>query len=307
MEYRYFAGPNLYYDSLRFYQNKTHYNSFTQNDYKAGDNMFTYIFSHGGWMTSPHPEGCSTLYTDKNIRTTGIVIGSNIESHVSNLNNLSNTVSNQGSAITIIKAQIVQINSEIADIKSDISALKVEAGFALGISCASAGFQFLSKAGSVLMSVGEDAEEVVQVGENAYARLGRTVDDNLGFGADPLPPGAGINGADYTMGLAPDPNGGDGDTILVENTGIWESVQDSSASDQHIPTSRWVQRLVEGAQSELQSNIQSSNDNSYVNQNTQINGKTLDGDIDLTGSDLQVSTTRPMSNVAIRLKTATLG
>ena len=60
--------------------------------YQDGTNPFEYLRATDYYNVEPRPEACSTLYTTYNIRTTGNIIGQNIESHVFALNSLGNDV-----------------------------------------------------------------------------------------------------------------------------------------------------------------------------------------------------------------------
>ena len=61
-------------------------------DYPPGTNIFEFLASNGMYTVTPRPESCTTLYTNYNIQTSGVVIGENIESHIFVLNSLGNTV-----------------------------------------------------------------------------------------------------------------------------------------------------------------------------------------------------------------------
>ena len=47
--------------------------------YQKDSNQFQYLYQQQAYSIEPKPEACSYLETNQNIRASGIVIGSNIE------------------------------------------------------------------------------------------------------------------------------------------------------------------------------------------------------------------------------------
>ena len=87
-------------------------------NYEEGMNTFEFLASTGYYTVSPRPEACTTLFTNYNIQTSGVVIGENIESHVFVLNSLGNTVDIAVNHISEIQNYCVQLQQQIEDIRS---------------------------------------------------------------------------------------------------------------------------------------------------------------------------------------------
>ena len=82
-------------------------------DYESGTNPFEYLASTGFYSVSPRPEACTTLYTNFNIKTSGIVIGENIESHFFVLNSLGNTLDIAVNDIISLRNYCIQLQKQI--------------------------------------------------------------------------------------------------------------------------------------------------------------------------------------------------
>ena len=67
---------------------------------------------------SPRPESCTTLFTNYNIQTSGVVIGENIESHVFVLNSLGNTVDIAVNHISELQNDCVQLQQQFEEVKN---------------------------------------------------------------------------------------------------------------------------------------------------------------------------------------------
>ncbi|KAK8881857.1 hypothetical protein M9Y10_044493 [Tritrichomonas musculus] len=87
-------------------------------NYEEGMNTFEFLSSAGYYTVSPRPEACTTLFTNYNIQTSGVVIGENIESHVFVLNSLGNTVDIAVNHINELQNYCMQLEKEINDIKN---------------------------------------------------------------------------------------------------------------------------------------------------------------------------------------------
>ena len=83
--------------------------------YEEGTNPFEFLASKACYTITPRPEACSTLYTTFNIRTTGDVIGQNIESHVFTLNNLGNDVDRAVTRISQLTQSIQELFAYVED------------------------------------------------------------------------------------------------------------------------------------------------------------------------------------------------
>ena len=79
--------PTATVDELTIYMPKRGNDVKRETDYKDGeDDPFEFLLNNGDYSVTPIPEAATTLFTNYNIRTSGIVIGENIESHVFQLN-----------------------------------------------------------------------------------------------------------------------------------------------------------------------------------------------------------------------------
>ena len=87
-------------------------------NYEEGTNTFEFLASTGYYTVSPRPEACTTLFTNYNIQTSGVVIGENIESHVFVLNSLGNTVDIAVNHISELQNYCVQLQQELEDVKN---------------------------------------------------------------------------------------------------------------------------------------------------------------------------------------------
>ena len=86
--------------------------------YEKGMNTFEFLANTGYYTVSPRPEACTTLYTNFNIQTSGVVIGENIESHVFVLNSLGNTVDIAVNQISALQNYCAKLEKEINDMKN---------------------------------------------------------------------------------------------------------------------------------------------------------------------------------------------
>ena len=85
----------------------------TDVDYEPNTNTFSFLASNGMYTVTPRPEACTTLYTNYNIQTSGVVIGENIESHVFVLNSLGNTVDVAVNNISQLQNYCQELQQEI--------------------------------------------------------------------------------------------------------------------------------------------------------------------------------------------------
>ena len=86
--------------------------------YEEGTNTFEFLASTGFYTVSPRPEACTTLFTNYNIQTSGVVIGENIESHVFVLNSLGNTVDIAVNQISQLQNYYVQLQQQLEEVKN---------------------------------------------------------------------------------------------------------------------------------------------------------------------------------------------
>uniref|UniRef100_UPI002FE04829 hypothetical protein n=1 Tax=Helicobacter typhlonius TaxID=76936 RepID=UPI002FE04829 len=104
--------------SIRFYLREGLFNQIPEGDikYEKNTNPFTYLFEQQAYDIIPKPEACSYLSTIHNIRTDGIVIGANIETHSFMLNDLGNNV-------TLLGGEIQRIDEAEKQDRKDIDHL----------------------------------------------------------------------------------------------------------------------------------------------------------------------------------------
>ena len=86
------------------------------------DDPIEYLYENADYDVTPKPERCSTLLTNYNIKTTGIVIGENLMSHVFALNTMGNNVIH-------IESQIVVIQSRMQEMQEQIDKISAEMGW----------------------------------------------------------------------------------------------------------------------------------------------------------------------------------
>ena len=98
-------------------------------NYQEGTNPFEYLRATDYYNVEPRPEACTTLYTNYNIRTTGNVIGQNIESHVFALNSLGNDVDRaivRLSQLTqYVQQAMAQVEAQIESLQSAVDAMTI--------------------------------------------------------------------------------------------------------------------------------------------------------------------------------------
>ncbi|KAK8870506.1 hypothetical protein M9Y10_008390 [Tritrichomonas musculus] len=106
-------------NKLRLYLREGFFYQIPEEDvkYVAGTNPFGYLFANQAYDFIPKPEACSYLSTPHNIRTDGIVIGSNIETHSFLLNDLGNNV-------TLLGGEIQRIDEAEQEDRKDINKLQ---------------------------------------------------------------------------------------------------------------------------------------------------------------------------------------
>ena len=86
--------------------------------YETGTNPFEFLANKCCYTITPRPEACSTLETSYNIRTSGVVIGQNIESHVFTLNSMGNTVDRTVNRVEDIQRVCQDLQSQINGMKN---------------------------------------------------------------------------------------------------------------------------------------------------------------------------------------------
>ena len=119
----------------------------------------------------PKPEACSTLYTNYNIRTSGIVMGANLETAVYKVNTLGSEVGVIENDITDLKQAVqslynicAQLEAEINSVESDLDWMTItDAVFGFVGAAASGVKTFITKSANVFKA-GE--RDVIRAAEN---------------------------------------------------------------------------------------------------------------------------------------------
>ena len=86
--------------------------------YEEGTTPFEFMACKCCYRITPRSEKCSTLDTSYNIRTSGVVIGQNIESHLFALNSLRNTVDRTINRVKALQQVYQQLQNEINEMKN---------------------------------------------------------------------------------------------------------------------------------------------------------------------------------------------
>ena len=86
-----------------------------------GSNTFEYLNGCGYYNVVPKPESCTTLFTNYNIQTSGVVIWENIESHMFVLNSLGNTVDVALNDISQLQNYCKQLESQIESMSNKVN------------------------------------------------------------------------------------------------------------------------------------------------------------------------------------------
>ena len=85
--------------------------------YEEGTNPFEFLANKCCYTITPRPEACSTLQTTFNIRTSGIVMGQNLESHAFALNSIGNTVDRTVNRVEDIQKLCQDLQNQINELK----------------------------------------------------------------------------------------------------------------------------------------------------------------------------------------------
>ena len=121
--YRYESFIETDSDNLRVYMKASpEFNiPIDENIEYPGGNTFEFLASTGYYSVSPRPESCTTLMTNFNIQTSGIVIGENIESHIFELNSLGNVVDIAVNDISSLEKYCNRLQKEFDDMQPKFS------------------------------------------------------------------------------------------------------------------------------------------------------------------------------------------
>ena len=116
-------------------------------------NPFQYIIDQQFYSITPNPNAATTLYTDYNITSSKIITADNITTMRSDLNIVANTtdvISFDVKAIEKrcdnIETEVKQVKDVVQHIEKEIKTLKIEAGFAIGLSALSVVAPYIPKA-----------------------------------------------------------------------------------------------------------------------------------------------------------------
>ena len=164
--------------TLRLYIMKNCYEKVNEDiDYTDMNyNPFGFLVEKEYYDIIPKPESCSTLMTNYNIQTSGIVIGANIESHAFTLNKLGNSVEtiivdvdNINNELSAIASEVVKVSSELDNyIMMDMLFGFAELGMGVVTGVIAAGSKGAFKFGekSAIKSVEGGEKGVCSIGED---------------------------------------------------------------------------------------------------------------------------------------------
>ena len=112
-------------------------------NWNSSANPFQYIIDQQFYNITPNPNASTTLYTDFNITSSKIITADNITTMRSDLNVVANTTDVISSDVKSlerrcdnIQTELHQVERVVQHIQEEVNTLKIEAGFALALSCA---------------------------------------------------------------------------------------------------------------------------------------------------------------------------
>jgi hypothetical protein len=150
-------------------------------EYDPSENPFHFVFKHGDYTITPMPESCSTLFTKYNIKTDGIIIAENIESHEYKINGI-------GANLEFIIVRVNNLDREVSRLIEIVNQLVVEVEatqsfinfWSVTSMIMSLSEPFISLAFSGGIGALEAASSVAMRTRNGYARIGEEGDISLG-------------------------------------------------------------------------------------------------------------------------------
>ena len=150
-------------------------------NWNVNTNPFQYIIDQQFYKIIPNPNAAATLYTDFNITSSKIITADNITTMRSDLNIVANTtdmIDFDLKALTRrtdnLETEVRKVNDVVQHIEKEISTLKLEAGFALGISCVDAllGGVSLTLAGNAIKMGSSAIRQLAANGSTVMHQIG---------------------------------------------------------------------------------------------------------------------------------------
>ena len=182
--------------------------------YEDGTNPFAFLADKCCYTITPRPEACSTLETTYNIRTSGVVIGQNIESHAFALNSIGNTVDRAVNRVEDIQRACESLQEEVSAMKNKTDWLTIAkdvvqiAGGLFNIARGIATFSTFS-----IGSIGGIAAAGFSIGSNVKDIVEEEVVDEIIRDVDVLAPG--IKSQDLELLQGPQETSIDGEDSIV--------------------------------------------------------------------------------------------
>ena len=159
-------------------------------DYVDGTNPFAFLADKCCYTITPRPEACTTLETTYNIRTSGVVIGQNIESHAFALNSIGNTVDRAVNRVEDIQRACETMEKQISEMKNKTDWLTVAKDvFSIAASCVSIVNGIRTFATFAKGAVGGVAAAGLALGKEVSAVAEEEVVDEIIRDVDVLAPG----------------------------------------------------------------------------------------------------------------------
>ena len=147
------------------------------NSWDGITNPFSFIAEQYAYDVLPKPEHCSSLKTNYNIQTTGIVIGSNIESHAFSINQLGNNIDVLVNDVDYIEREVQIISLEVSELSKAFNnyvMMDVLFGFIEGVGGAISGAIAAGVRGSFKFgerTAMEAAETSMRIGGEDFERI----------------------------------------------------------------------------------------------------------------------------------------
>ena len=165
-------------DSLRLY---CHYytsciHKISENNYESGTNVFEHLATTGNYNVTPKSNQCTTLFTNYNIQTTGIVMGANLESHFFTINKLGNQMDVAYNRINGMSTDISKLYSTVNSLIpqtswiDSVSEYAGTAGKVINIAATVASFLFPPPVAGVLKGLSIAATGISNVSKISFIR-----------------------------------------------------------------------------------------------------------------------------------------
>ena len=164
-------------NGLIMYMRKNMVWRINDNSWDGITNPFSFIAEQYAYEVLPKPEHCSSLKTNYNIQTTGIVIGSNIESHAFSINQLGNNIDVLVNDVDYIEREVQIISLEVSELSKAFNnyvMMDVLFGFFEGVGGAISGAIAAGMRGSFKFgerTAMEAAETSMRIGGEDFERI----------------------------------------------------------------------------------------------------------------------------------------